>query len=113
MTEQEKGCEGGDDCESGVLPFIVTNHEGERSLVHYCSGCAELARMDWNGNTANIVSADPVMVLRESLGTLAEQIVMFAAAPDGGAENFNKRLRALEESAIEAKALAASFAGWE
>ena len=106
-------CEGCDDCEGEVLPYILTNHEGERSLVHYCPGCNDLAQMDWNGNTASIVPADPVMVLRESLGGLAEEILHFVANGGGDAEQFNKALKTLEESAIVAKALAASFQGWE
>jgi hypothetical protein len=55
--------------ESGVIPgvfvcecanpghrnlFWVTDHEGRVTTALYCRDCAELARMDWNGETAKI-----------------------------------------------------------
>lgn len=36
--------------------YRVTSHEGEVVLVEYCDGCVELARMDWTGETAEIVA---------------------------------------------------------
>lgn len=34
--------------------YLVTDHHGAVSLVRYCDECAELAQMDWNGETAQI-----------------------------------------------------------
>lgn len=34
--------------------FEVTSLEGARVVVRYCAGCAELAAMNWNGETASI-----------------------------------------------------------
>lgn len=42
-----------------VLPthaYVVTHHDGTSEPVRYCDGCAELARCDWNGETAAIRS---------------------------------------------------------
>lgn len=34
--------------------YIVTGHDGSEALVAYCDGCYELAKCDWNGNTAAV-----------------------------------------------------------
>lgn len=50
-----KTCEGCDGvCPGPVSPFRVTNHEGKAFVVLYCADCADLARADWNGETAAI-----------------------------------------------------------
>jgi hypothetical protein len=46
----ESGCD-----ESTIKRYAVTDHEGRVTLVDYCDDCAELGRMDWNGETAAIV----------------------------------------------------------
>lgn len=35
--------------------YVVTDHEGRKSLCAYCDECAALAAIDWNGETASIV----------------------------------------------------------
>lgn len=35
-------------------PYIVTDHEGKEHAVRYCDGCAELAAVNWNGETSAI-----------------------------------------------------------
>lgn len=41
--------------ESTIQRYVVRDHEGRLSLVEYCAECAELARVDFNGETAAIV----------------------------------------------------------
>lgn len=49
-------CSADDGCdESTIKRFAVLNHHGRASECHYCAGCAELARMDWNGETRQCV----------------------------------------------------------
>lgn len=36
-------------------PYLVTDHEGQTVICEYCDDCAELAAVDWNGETAAIV----------------------------------------------------------
>lgn len=47
-------------CECGepVEAYRVTGHDGTESVCHYCAECADLARIDWNGETAVIVRMD-------------------------------------------------------
>lgn len=49
-------CEGCDGAVDGgaIAKYRVQHHDGSTSDVHYCDDCAELARMDWNGETAAI-----------------------------------------------------------
>lgn len=47
-------CQGCDDYQPSVKRYRVTYHDGQSETVEYCDGCAELARMDWNGETAAI-----------------------------------------------------------
>ena len=37
-----------------VKRYLVTHHDGGESDVYYCADCADLARMDWNGETKSI-----------------------------------------------------------
>lgn len=37
--------------------YKVTGHDGSTALCAYCPACAELAAMDWNGETAKIQAA--------------------------------------------------------
>ena len=48
-------CEGCGEDPIHTDPYIVTGHDGtvDRGVM-YCEGCADLARADWNGNTAGI-----------------------------------------------------------
>lgn len=49
-------------CEHDDAPralYLVTMHDGGKAVCSYCSGCAELARMDWNGETK---SCEPLIV---------------------------------------------------
>jgi hypothetical protein len=41
------------DAEERAL-YVVTDHDGRKSTCAYCDGCADLARADWNGETASI-----------------------------------------------------------
>lgn len=50
-------CDGCDEHLEGVSRFCVTDHNDRRSYAHYCPGCADLARVDWNGNTQDIQPA--------------------------------------------------------
>ena len=34
--------------------YRVVSHEGQTALVSYCIECYELAKVDWNGETASI-----------------------------------------------------------
>lgn len=34
--------------------YIVTGHDGSETLCAYCADCAQLAALDWNGETAAI-----------------------------------------------------------
>lgn len=34
--------------------YVVTGHNGNRTICSYCDDCANLARIDWNGETAKI-----------------------------------------------------------
>lgn len=52
-----QGC----DAEHPTKPYRITFHNGNRERVDYCAECAELARVDWNGETARI---DPIEVDR-------------------------------------------------
>lgn len=47
-----QGCEGWDEAQVGL--FLVTFHDGHSEVVCYCEDCADLARIDWNGETAEI-----------------------------------------------------------
>ena len=38
--------------------YVVTYHDGTTEIVSYCDDCADLARLDWNGETASIVEHD-------------------------------------------------------
>jgi len=46
-------CECGDADEPRAL-YVVTGHDGSELVCAYCSCCAELAAIDWNGETAAI-----------------------------------------------------------
>jgi hypothetical protein len=37
--------------------YVVTGHDGSRSTCAYCLDCADLARRDYNGETAKIETA--------------------------------------------------------
>lgn len=48
-------CEGPEEGEQ--LPralYMVTGHDGSRTVCCYCADCADLAAIDWNGETAAI-----------------------------------------------------------
>lgn len=34
--------------------YRVTDHDGSVETCHYCADCAQLAAIDWNGETAAI-----------------------------------------------------------
>lgn len=34
--------------------YRVTGHDGAEDVCEYCIDCADLARIDWNGETASI-----------------------------------------------------------
>lgn len=57
--------------EDGSTPdrqrFRVTSHDGLFTICDYCVACAELATMDWNGETAAIVPATDRLVLTAAL----------------------------------------------
>lgn len=36
--------------------YVVTSHEGKRTICSYCAECADLAAGDWNGETASIAA---------------------------------------------------------
>lgn len=56
MTETTYRCSANDGCdESTIQRYVVTDHEGGIHVCEYCAECAELARGDWNGETAAIV----------------------------------------------------------
>ncbi len=45
------------DCpEDGRALYLVTGHAGDLCLCAYCEACAELAAVDWNGETRSIVA---------------------------------------------------------
>ena len=39
--------------------YIVTDHEGIEHVCDYCDECADLAAIDWNGETAEIHPLTP------------------------------------------------------
>ncbi len=39
--------------------YVVTDHDGHRSVCDYCDDCAALARMDWVGETSAIEAVAP------------------------------------------------------
>lgn len=47
-------CDGCDEKRVGVARFRVTHHDNRRTYAHYCPGCLELAKRDWNGNTLTV-----------------------------------------------------------
>ena len=58
MTKQATiecmGCSDGYE-HDGVSLYTVMHHDGTVDKgVRYCTDCADLARMDWNGETAGI-----------------------------------------------------------
>lgn len=49
-------CHGCDDYHPDVRDYVVMDHDGvTHAPVPYCAECADLARIDWNGETAAIV----------------------------------------------------------
>lgn len=49
-------CDGCDQ-DAETRTYDVTHHDGTTSpRTRYCADCADLARMDWNGETAAIVA---------------------------------------------------------
>jgi hypothetical protein len=48
-------CEGCDEVRDAKA-YQVTSHEGVVSAVRYCDDCRDLAKCDWNGETAAIAS---------------------------------------------------------
>jgi hypothetical protein len=49
------GCsEGAEEQSPTTKRYVVKHHDGSFSMVNYCADCADLARMDWNGNTEDI-----------------------------------------------------------
>jgi hypothetical protein len=51
------GCEGAVSDAGPLKPYVVTSHEGEKAHVLYCDDCRDLAKCDWNGETAAIQEA--------------------------------------------------------
>ncbi len=51
-------CDGCGRCCGGDLAgYTVTHHDGSTCEARYCADCADLARMNWNGE---IVSIEPI-----------------------------------------------------
>lgn len=49
-------CSTTDGCDvTTIQRYAVTDHEGHVHVCEYCQECADLARADWNGETASIV----------------------------------------------------------
>lgn len=47
-------CDGCDSPQPDLKLYLVTFHDGGEQEVYYCDDCAELARVDWNGETKSI-----------------------------------------------------------
>lgn len=47
-------CDGCDDTGHALKRYLVTHHDGGESDCYYCDDCADLARMDYNGETKSI-----------------------------------------------------------
>ena len=52
-----KHCDGCDEEQPNVKSYVVTYHDDTTGPANYCEGCAELARMDWNGDTKGLTPA--------------------------------------------------------
>ena len=51
MSEREYTC----DCDAEERrPYVVIGHDESRTICHYCDQCAELAAVDYNGETKSI-----------------------------------------------------------
>lgn len=58
-VEYVRSCDGCDHPQPDLKPYRVTFHDGGEQDVHYCGTCADLARMDWNGETRAITPLQP------------------------------------------------------
>lgn len=58
-VEPVETCDGCDYPQPDIQPYRVTFHDNGQADVHYCATCADLARMDWNGETRAIVPLNP------------------------------------------------------
>lgn len=47
-------CDGCDQTVAAVKACTITHHDGTTSEARYCDDCIDLARVDWNGETAAI-----------------------------------------------------------
>jgi hypothetical protein len=56
VTAAPQICEGCDESRPTSL-HLITRHNGTTVRARYCADCAELARMDWNGETKSIAPA--------------------------------------------------------
>lgn len=56
-TQDLTECEGCEQERPDIAPYLIEHHDGGSSEVVYCADCAELARMDWNGETKSIAQA--------------------------------------------------------
>ena len=52
-----EGCEGPRDEPPDLGLYLVRFRDGHSARVWYCDECADLARIDWNGETAGITPA--------------------------------------------------------
>lgn len=85
--------------------YTVTSHEGARSRVRYCTDCAELAAVDWNGETKAIERDGFSFYLLIP----ADQWPMAGAF---GLDEADARRRALETTRADAVAHAQDVDGW-
>ena len=53
-TEEVTACDGCGEEEYPLGFYRVEFHDGGNDDVYYCVDCADLARMDWNGETKSI-----------------------------------------------------------
>lgn len=55
-TQETYRCRAADGCdESTIERYLVVNRQDHVSRADYCTDCAELARVDWNGETAELI----------------------------------------------------------
>jgi hypothetical protein len=47
-------CHGCGEVDDTIDDYTVTHHDGTRTAVRYCNDCRDLAKCDWNGETAAI-----------------------------------------------------------
>jgi hypothetical protein len=52
-----QGCSGHVEAGHALRCYLVTFESGKTETVRYCDDCADLARMNWNGETASIKEA--------------------------------------------------------